>query len=86
MLKPTTYGHYCDDNAYNCGLKPQNYIRRYNPMKSIIKATLILALFLATLGTVGACEVGNISLLHCLIQGVACILALYFTMKWRTAK
>lgn len=55
-------------------------------MKSIIKAALILALFLVTLGTVGACETGNISLLHCLIQGGLCILALYVTMKWRTAK
>lgn len=55
-------------------------------MKSIIKATLILALFLATLGTIGACEVGNISMFHCLIQGGACIIALYFAMQWRTAK
>lgn len=55
-------------------------------MKSIIKVALILALFLATLGTVGACETGNISLLQCLIQGGACILALYITMQWRTVK
>ena len=55
-------------------------------MKSIIKAALILTLSLAVLGTVGACEVGNIGVLHCLIQGGACILALYFIMKWRTVK
>ena len=55
-------------------------------MKSIIKAALILGLFLAILGTVGACEVGNIGLLQCFIQGGSCILALYFVMKWRVAK
>lgn len=55
-------------------------------MKSIIKATLILTSFLAILGTVGACEVGNISPLHCLIQGGVCALALYATMKWSVAK
>lgn len=55
-------------------------------MKSIIKAALILTLSLATLGTVGACETGNISLLQCLIQGGLCILGLYATMKWRTAQ
>lgn len=55
-------------------------------MKSIIKAALILVLFLAILGTVGACEVGNIGMFQCFIQGGACILALYLTMKWRTAK
>lgn len=55
-------------------------------MKSIIKATLILTFFLAALGTVGAFEVGNIGMLHCLIQGGACVFALYATMKWGVAK
>lgn len=55
-------------------------------MKSIIKAALILTLSLAVLGTVGACEVGNIGVLHCLIQGGAFTLALYFTMKWRIVR
>jgi hypothetical protein len=55
-------------------------------MKSIIKVALILALSIAILGTVGACEIGNISPLRCLIQGGLCILALYVTMKWGTAR
>lgn len=55
-------------------------------MKSIIKVALILTLFLAILGTVGACEVGNIGLLQCLMQGGLCVLALYAITKWRVAK
>ena len=55
-------------------------------MKSIVKAVLFLVLLLAIIGTVGACEVGNISPLHCRIQSGACLLALYFTMNWREKK
>lgn len=55
-------------------------------MKSIIKVALILALSIAIIGTVGACEVGNISLLRCLIQGGLCILVLYATTKWGAAR
>ena len=55
-------------------------------MKSIIKVALILTLFLATFGTVGACEAGNIGLFQCFIQGGACVLALYVTMKWGAKK
>ena len=55
-------------------------------MKSIIKAALILTLSFAVLGTVGACEVGNITPSRCLIQGGLCAIALYTTMKWRTVQ
>ena len=55
-------------------------------MKSIIKVALIPTFFLAVLGTVGAFEVGNIGMLQAFIQGGACVLGLYFTMKWGTAR
>ena len=54
-------------------------------MKSIIKFALGLVLFFAIIGTVGACEAGNISPLHCLIQGGICALGLY-ALTWRIAK
>jgi hypothetical protein len=46
-------------------------------MKNLIKGILFVVLFFVLIGTVGALEVGNISMLQCIVQGGIAIALLY---------
>jgi hypothetical protein len=51
-------------------------------MKAWIKIIVGIILFLAFIGTAGALEVGNIGILHALIQSGACFLGMYLLMRF----
>ena len=55
-------------------------------MKNLIKGILFIVLFLVTIGSVGALEVGNISMLQCIVQSGISIALLYIIFVFNGGK
>lgn len=51
-----------------------------------MKAVLFTIFLLGLLGSIGACDAGNISMLQCFVQGAICILGTYVVLRWRAEK
>ncbi len=55
-------------------------------MKNLIRGILFIVLFFVLIGTVGALEVGNISMLQCLVQSGIALALLYFIFVFNGGK
>lgn len=55
-------------------------------MKNLIRGILFVTLFFVLIGTVGALEVGNISMLQCLVQSGIAIALLYIIFVFNGGK
>ena len=50
-------------------------------MKNLIKAIALGLAFIFAIGSIGACEVGNITMLQCVIQCVICGVVEFVILK-----
>ena len=55
-------------------------------MKNLIRGILFIVLFVVLLGTVGALEVGNISMLQCIMQSGIALALLYIIFVFNGGK
>lgn len=50
-------------------------------MKTLIKIIALTLAFVFAIGSIGACEVGNITMLQCVIQCVICAMIEFVILK-----